>query len=130
MQINLELSGVMLRSALKLMLEPHDLTYVIQDEVMQITTVTKAEEKMSTRVYPVADLVVPIRSGMGGGGMMGGMGGGMMGGMGGGMMGGGMGMGGMGMGGMGMGGMGMGGMGGGMFSVPPESVPTPHKKKR
>jgi hypothetical protein len=118
----------MLRSALKLMLEPHELTYVIQDEVMQITTVTKADEKLTTRVYPVADLVIPIISGMGGGG--GGMGGGM-GGMG--VMGNpfGGGMGGMGMGGMGMGGMGMGmgGFGGGFFSVPPEKVSLPLKKK-
>ena len=121
--ITLEMTGITLRSALRLMLEPHGLTYLIEDEVMKITTKTKADEKMSTRVYPVADLVIPImppQSGMGG---MGGMGGGM-GGMGGGM--GGMGRGGMGgVGGMGggMGGMG-GGMGGGMFSVPPENLPA------
>jgi hypothetical protein len=126
-QINLELSGIMLRSALKLMLEPHDLTYVIRDEVMKITTIAKADENLETRVYPVADLVIPIMSGIGGG--MGGMGGGM-GGMG--VMGNpfGGGMGGMGMGGMGMGGMGMGmgGFGGGFFSVPAENLPL--KKKR
>src|SRR5438105_3048356 len=77
---------------------------------MKITTSTKAGEKLSTRVYPVGDLVIPIitpRAGGGGMGMMGGMGGG------GGGMGGGMGGGGMGGGGMG-GGMGGGGMGGGM----------------
>lgn len=121
-QINLVMSGISLRSALRLMLEPLGLTYLIEDEVMKITTQAKADEKMSTRVYPVADLVIPIMPPMGMGGMGGGMGG----------MGGGMGMGGMGMGGMG-GGMGMGGMGGGMggmggmggggfFSVPPEAV--------
>src|SRR5262249_42000105 len=106
-QITLVLTGSSLRSALRLMPEPLGLTYIIEDEVMKITTQAKADEKMSTRVYPVADLVIPIMPPMGmGGGMMGGMGGGMGG------MGGGMGMGGMG-GGMGMGGMG-GGMGGGM----------------
>jgi hypothetical protein len=120
----------MLRSALKLMLEPHELTYVIQDEVMQITTVTKADEKMTARVYPVADLVIPIMSGRGTGG---GMGGGMMGmGVMGNPFGGG--MGGMGMGGMGMGmggmGMGMGGFGGGFFSVPPEDSPTSRVRPR
>jgi hypothetical protein len=125
--VNLELSGVKLRSALKLMLQPMELDYVIADEVMQVTTATKAGEKMSTRVYPVADLTVPIQSGMGAG-MSGGMGMGMMGGMGMGGMGGmGGGMGGMGMGG-GMGGMGMGGMGGGMFSIPAE--PLSWKKKQ
>jgi hypothetical protein len=62
------------------------LKYVIHNEVLLITTPEKAEsdDYMTTKVYPVADLVLPIQStGMGGmGGMMGGMGGGM-GGMGG-----------------------------------------------
>jgi len=115
--VSLKLAGVSFRSVLKLLLEGSQLTYLIEDEVMKITTATSASDKLSVRVYPVGDLVVPIIQArmlqmMGGGGMMGGrgMGGGMMGGMGG--MGGGMmgGMGGMGMGG-GMGGMGM-GMGG------------------
>ncbi len=117
--ITLKLAGVTLRSVLKLLLEPAQLTYVIEDEVMKITTSTKAGEKLQTRVYPVGDLVIPIitpRSGRGGMGMMGGMGGGrgMMGGMGGGMMGG--------MGGGMMGGMG--GMGMGMFNV---AVPKSNK---
>ena len=117
-QITLSMSGISLRSVLRLMLEPHGLTYLIEDEVMKITTQAKADEKMSTRVYPVADLVIPVQPPQGGGGMGGGMGGGGMGG--GGMGGGGMGMGGGGMG--GMGGMGGGGMGGGKFSIPPEAV--------
>ena len=84
------------------MLKELSLTYMIKDEVLLITTPEEADNELFTKVYPVADLVLPIPQGMGG--MMGGMGG-MMGGMGGGMggMGGGMG---------GMGGMGMGGMGG------------------
>jgi hypothetical protein len=124
--ITLKLAGVTLRSVLKLLLEPVQLTYVIEDEVMKITTSAKAGEKLTTRVYPVGDLVIPIttpRGGMGGMGMMGGMGGGM--GMG--MMGGGMGGGGMmggGMGGMGMGG-GMGGMGMGMMNVADRSFASP-----
>jgi hypothetical protein len=110
------LKNITLRSALRLLLDTYDLTYVIKDEVLLITTTDVASQELVTKAYPVADLVIPIRSGRGG--MMGGMGGGMMGGMGGGMggMGGGM-MGGMGggMGGMGGGMGGMGGMGGGMF---------------
>jgi hypothetical protein len=69
---------------------------------MKITTSASAADKLSTRVYPVGDLVIPIITPRGGMGMMGGMGGmrgGMGGGMGGGMMGG---MGGGMMGGMGM----------------------------
>ncbi|MEZ6077422.1 MAG: hypothetical protein R3C56_17650 [Pirellulaceae bacterium] len=116
---------------LRIILEPLELTYVIEDETLKITTKEDANDKPINRVYPVGDLVVPIMSGggmMGGmGGMMGGMGGGMMGGMGGGMGG----MGGMGggmMGGMGggMGGMGMGGMGG-MFAVPDDSARLLHR---
>jgi len=129
--ITRSVKGISLRSALRLILEEFDLTYVVQDEVLKITSKEKADEILTTRVYPVADLVIPVISM--GGGMMGGMGGGMggMGGMGGGGMGGmGGGMGGMG--GGGMGGMG-GGMGGGMFAVkddlqtaakPAQSVPS------
>ena len=105
--VSLELPSVSFRSALKLILDPLQLTYVIEDEVMRITS--KKTSANVVRVYPVGDLVVPImQGGMG----MGGMGGGM-GGMGGGMGGMGGGMGGMG-GGMGGMGGGMGGMGGGM----------------
>jgi hypothetical protein len=118
--VTANLNGVTLRSALRIMLGELDLSFMIRNEVLQITTTEVTEENLITKVYPVGDLVIPILGG-GMGGMMGGMGGmGMMGGMGGmgGMMGGMGGMGGM-MGGMGgMGGMGMGGMGmGGMFVV-------------
>lgn len=104
------IKGITLRSALKLILSELDLTYVMRNEVLLITSRAEADNMLSTRVYPVADLVVPIRQPTNMGGMRGmpGSSGGM----------GGMGMGGMGMGGMGMGmggmmpGMGM-GMGGG-----------------
>jgi hypothetical protein len=111
--VSLQLSGATFRSTLKLLLEPLQLTWLIEDEVMKITTAEKASEKLSVRVYPVADLVIPVTS----------MGGGMMGGMG--MMGGGMGMmgGGMGMMGGGMGGGMMGGMG--MMYVADDAVLPP-----
>ena len=128
------IKGISLRSALRLLLDELQLKYVIHNEVLLITSPQKAEsdEFMTTKVYPVSDLVLPIPQmglsgmgglggGMGGGGQggVGGMfGGGGMGGMGGGggFGGGGGGMGGMGMGGGGMGGGGLGGMmgGGGM----------------
>jgi len=113
--ITLTLSGVSLRSALKLMFEGHGLPvrYVIEDEVLKITTETYAGQARSTRVYPVGDLVIPITSaglGMGVGGLTGAAGLGTgLGGFGGGMMG---------------GGMGMGGFGGGMFNVAPEKIPA------
>ncbi len=74
-RINLVISGISLRSALKLMLENVNgtpLTYVIEDEVMKITTEEKALEKYQTRVYPVGDLVIPIQPLQGGGGVGGG----------------------------------------------------------
>ena len=124
--ITKNLKGISLRSALRLMLGGLDLTYVVKDEVLLITTPEKAGSELVTKVYPVADLVLPIQQtgfsgGFGGlGGSSGGMGG--MGGGGGGM-GGGMGGGGGGFGGGGMGGMGGGG-GGGFFSVPDDAAPA------
>ncbi len=98
-------AGISLRSALRLLLGNVDLTYLIKNEVLLITTKEKAETNLVVKVYPVADLVLPVNpssglnpfqsggglggangvnSGMGGGGMGGGgMGGGGMGGMGG-----------------------------------------------
>lgn len=112
--ITQDLRDIKLRSALRIMLRDHDLTWIIDDEVLLITSNDRASERLSTKVYPVADLVVPIQSNAGGGGGGGfgfggsGVGGGMGGGMGG--MGGG--------GGFGGGGMGGGGFGGGQFNVP------------
>lgn len=120
--ITKNLKGISLRSALRLLLREHGLTYIIQDEVLLITTPEEAESRLSTKVYPVADLVIPIETSefQGGFGGLGGWGGGMgsMGGMGG------MGMGNMMGGGMGMGGGMMGGgMGGGMWNIPPDRLP-------
>ncbi len=118
---DVDLAGITMRNALELIfakVKDNELTVMIKNEVMMVTTVATAEseENLVTRIYDVADLVVITQPGMGGmGGGMGGMGGGGMGGMGGGLGG----LGGLGGGGMGgMGGGGMGGMGGGMFSVP------------
>ena len=44
--VNVNLSGVTLKSALRLMFNELDLTYVIQNEVMQITTPEEAEAKL------------------------------------------------------------------------------------
>ncbi len=120
--ITLTLPPVSLRSALRLMLDPLELTYIVRNEVLEITSTDSADADPINKVYPVGDLVVPP---MPMGGMMGGMGGGM-GGMGGGMGGMGGGMGGM--------GGGMGGMGGGMFAVPDDSsksaTPSPLARDR
>ena len=113
------LSGISLRSALRIMLGELKLTYVIRDEVMQITTPEDAEGQLITKVYPVGDLVVPIMAnlntfGLGGQGGLNGGGGGQ----------GGLGQGGLGggLGGLGGGGGfgGGGGGGGGLFAVEDE----------
>ena len=109
--VTVNLTGITLRSGLRLMLGDLELTYIIKDEVLLITTTDEAENELTVKVYPVADLVLPIQQ-LGGGGL-GGLGGGLGGG-------GGFGGGGGGGGGFGGGGGGFGGGGGGQgqFMVP------------
>lgn len=52
-------NGLSLKAALKIALEAQGLSYVIENESLYITTATKAKEKCITKVYPVADLVMP-----------------------------------------------------------------------
>jgi len=51
---------VSLRSALNLILEPLHLSYVIQNEVLRITSEQERSGDVYSDVYPVADLVIPI----------------------------------------------------------------------
>lgn len=81
--ITKSLKGITLRSALKLMLKDHALSYAIRDEVLIITTQEQVDtnpDYRPTKVYPVADLVLPISNGVGAnpfqlGGGLGGQGG-------------------------------------------------------
>ena len=108
--MTLSLNNVSLRSFLRIFLREKEMTYVIKDEVMKITTQDAAAADPVRKIYPVGDLVVPIiQLGGAGGGGGGGLGGG-----GGGLGGGGGGLGGGGGGGLGGGG----GGGGGLFAVP------------
>lgn len=52
-----DLKGIELRSALRLLLEPLDLTYVVKNQVLLITSLDVASEMLERRAYPVADLV-------------------------------------------------------------------------
>jgi hypothetical protein len=122
--INLVISDITLKNAIKLLLEPKQLTYTIQDEVLKITTKADGGAKKPILAYYVGDLVTPINPLFGQGGSQsgsraGGGGGFNSGGGGGGMGGGGFGGGGQG-GGLGaLGGLGaagaLGGGGGGNF---------------
>lgn len=51
------LKEITVRSALRLLLREYDLTYLIGDGFLLITSKTEAENKLSTRVYPVQDLI-------------------------------------------------------------------------
>jgi type II secretory pathway component GspD/PulD (secretin) len=53
------LSGISLRSALRLILRDFELCYIIQNEVLLITTREEAETALTTRVYRVPDLAIP-----------------------------------------------------------------------
>ncbi len=106
--VTIHVEQIALKSALKLLLGGLNLTYLIKDDVLQITSQNQAGNELIHKVYPVADLVIPISSGFGGG-LGGGLGGGGGGGLGGGLGGGG----GGGLGGGGLGGGGGGGFGGG-----------------
>jgi hypothetical protein len=54
--MTLKLADVSLRSILNLLLEPVQLAYVVEDDVMKITTEEQAKKKLFTRTYPIGDL--------------------------------------------------------------------------
>jgi type II secretory pathway component GspD/PulD (secretin) len=55
--VNLYLEGVSLRSALRLLLRSHNLTYVVKDEVLQITSTECAERNLVVRVFRIPDSI-------------------------------------------------------------------------
>ncbi|MBC7854236.1 MAG: hypothetical protein IAF94_12445 [Pirellulaceae bacterium] len=50
--------GISLKSALRLMLRPLGLTYVVEHEVVQITTVEDADSRLEIRVYDCRELLM------------------------------------------------------------------------
>ncbi len=57
--ITVNIRNISLRAALRLMLKEKGLTYIIQDEVLMITTPDEAEQQLRVCVYDVRDLVAP-----------------------------------------------------------------------
>ncbi|HEV3344006.1 MAG TPA: hypothetical protein VG125_26765, partial [Pirellulales bacterium] len=57
--MTVRLQGVTLRSLLRLMLHELDLTYLVGDGYLRITSKTEAENMLRVKVYPVRDLVTP-----------------------------------------------------------------------
>ena len=58
--ISIGVDGITLRSALNLILEPLNLGYMVDNEVLKITSRLRAAGQAELRTYPVADLVLPI----------------------------------------------------------------------
>lgn len=56
-QVELAVPAITLRSALNLLLHEVGLTYVLDNEVLIITTPDEAETRLTVRVYPVRDLL-------------------------------------------------------------------------
>jgi serpin B len=56
--VSFKVTDISARSALKLLLEPLQLAWLVRDEVLFITTATKAGDEMEVRVYDVSDLVM------------------------------------------------------------------------
>ncbi len=61
--INRQLSGITLRSALDLILSDLDLTYIIDSEVLLVTSIEEAETRLNVVVYPVKDLLPAPKDG-------------------------------------------------------------------
>lgn len=55
--ITLKLSGISLRAGLKILLRSKQLAFLVEDEVVKITTLSDAISHRPTRTYPVRDLV-------------------------------------------------------------------------
>ncbi len=51
-----QVTEITARSALKLLLQPLELTAIVNDEVLKVTTAARANEILITRTYPVSDL--------------------------------------------------------------------------
>lgn len=63
--VTVNLRDIGLESALRLMLRPHDLTFLVRDEVLMITTAEEAQAVLESRIYPIrnnayADRLVEI----------------------------------------------------------------------
>ncbi len=59
--ITIDLDNIMVKSALKLMLEPLHLGYNVEDDVLKVTSHIRQQGKLVAAAYPVADLVVAMR---------------------------------------------------------------------
>lgn len=61
--VSIKLENVSLKTALHLTLEQAGLVYVVDDEVLRVTTKEHAKGNLERRMFPVAELVVPVTNG-------------------------------------------------------------------
>lgn len=55
--VNLSVQKIQLRSVLNLVCRENGLAWIVEDEVIKITTAQAADSRLVTRTYPVADLI-------------------------------------------------------------------------
>ena len=67
--VSIDVDGIRLSSALNLVLQPFNLDYMIEDEVLKITSRLRQQGRMEVVTYPVADLVVPLPNFVANGGL-------------------------------------------------------------
>ncbi|MCH7688745.1 MAG: hypothetical protein IH899_19030, partial [Planctomycetes bacterium] len=58
--VTIDVDRIMLKSALNLLLKPMNLDYMVENEVLNVTSRLRQQGTLRTITYPVADLVVPI----------------------------------------------------------------------
>ncbi len=58
--VSIHVQSVALKYALKILLGRHRLTYLVKDDVLQVTSQLEAASELGRRVYPVHDLVIPL----------------------------------------------------------------------
>lgn len=56
-EITAQLSGISMQSALDIILDQHDLAYVVKHDVLYFTTIEAAQEDLETRVYKVNEVM-------------------------------------------------------------------------
>lgn len=60
--VTLQLTQITGRSALELLLQPLQLSAVVENEVLLVTTTQKEKEKLVSHTYPVSDLIGPAEN--------------------------------------------------------------------
>ena len=60
--VTISVDGIRLESALNLMLEQLHLDYIVENEVLMITSKNRRQGEMKAVVYQVADLIIPLTS--------------------------------------------------------------------